>query len=296
MRSSISPKNGVAPGEIRSVMNESGEWASLMTPNDWLFDDLASTVKTALEPLPAKILKQGRCQRNVAAWRPLDFSLSPVGNARTADPQSAYADNDAAQTVGEADRKPAHADNNAAQTVDEKEGLDPEELQRKAMQIFERARREAAAKAEQESKDLIQSAQSILAETIAWRERVMAESSDQVVALIIRIAQKLFGNGIRLDPRALAEVYESALDEAKTCGSLRVLVNPQDKSRIGEAWVETQSKLRGQAIELVASDQILPGGCRIVGEFGEVDARVDTKIARLVEALQLGYSEVEKGT
>jgi len=261
MRSSISPKNGVAPGEIRSVMNESGEWASLMTPNDWLFDDLASTVKTALEPLPAKILKQGRCQRNVAAWRPLDFSLSPVGNARTADPQSAYADNDAAQTVGEADRKPAHADNNAAQTVDEKEGLDPEELQRKAR-----------------------------------RERVMAESSDQVVALIIRIAQKLFGNGIRLDPRALAEVYESALDEAKTCGSLRVLVNPQDKSRIGEAWVETQSKLRGQAIELVASDQILPGGCRIVGEFGEVDARVDTKIARLVEALQLGYSEVEKGT
>jgi flagellar assembly protein FliH len=140
---------------------------------------------------------------------------------------------------------------------------------------------------------LLRAATSIVEEVNSWRESVLSKGEMMMLRLVIEIAQSIFGEGIPLDPDTLGQAFTRALGEAKTLGDLRIHAHPEDVAALNPLWVQQQSTMSGQHIELIPSDIIKRGGCFVEGQFGSVDARVDTQFDLVQKTLFTTLGRVE---
>ncbi len=160
-----------------------------------------------------------------------------------------------------------------------------EQARQEARQVTEAARQEGLRQAREEMRASLEAARAVVQEVQAWRERMLAESQQEVVELVLAVARQLFGEGVDLSPEALKQAVTTALEAAKPLGALRIHLHPQDAARLEPAWLEAQADAAGQEMILVPDESVLPGGCFIEGERGTVDARVETKLQQAAEAL-----------
>ena len=133
-------------------------------------------------------------------------------------------------------------------------------------------------KAQAEAASLLAAVQQMSAEVQAWREKTIASSEPEVLAMIRQMAVVLFGDGVVLDDAALQANLGRIMEQTKSLGNLRIYLNPADANRLEPAWKETQSLVLGSSFKIITSDEIKPGGCFIDGESGSLDARVETQL------------------
>ena len=152
------------------------------------------------------------------------------------------------------------------------------EAESQAAEITRQAYTEGVAAANAETDTLLQTAREIVEEVQAWKEATLNQGEVMMLRLIIEIAQTIFGDGLPLDPEMLGQTFSRALTQAKTLGDLRIYVHPEDAIAISPHWTRMQAAFGGQRIELIPSEIIKRGGCFIDGQFGSVDARVETQI------------------
>lgn len=170
-----------------------------------------------------------------------------------------------------------------------------QQAETQAAAISAQARAEGIAAAEEQTANLIRSAHEILNEVKIWRDHLLTQGEMMMLRLVIEVAQSIFGAGVPLDPETLGQAFTRALTEARTLGGLRVHIHPEDAAILGPHWVKQQEALSGQRIELVPSDLIKRGGCFVEGQFGSVDARLDTQL-QLVEETLLSTLETSRRT
>jgi flagellar biosynthesis/type III secretory pathway protein FliH len=78
---------------------------------------------------------------------------------------------------------------------------------------------------------------------------------------------------------------------------LRIYVHPEDALALPPHWAHQQATFSGQKIELIPSDIIKRGGCFIEGQYGSVDARIETQLQMTKDtlmntlALPVGHQE-----
>lgn len=161
-----------------------------------------------------------------------------------------------------------------------------EETEKAVADGFARGRAEGLEAAAGESASSIQAAQAIIAETAAWREQVVAQSEEAVVEMIRRIARLMFGGGFQLDRNALQVYLNEVMETTRSLGELNIFLSPTDYSRLDTAWAEYYTQIRGIRVTVIGSNSILPGGCYVQGQMGTVDARVETKLAAVMETLE----------
>lgn len=169
------------------------------------------------------------------------------------------------------------ANSQAAEIVASAEG--------QANQIQQRAYDEGVQQGRAEALKLIEDAQNVIVGTKNWRDEIFHQSEPAIIALIQSVAQKLFGNGFRLDPPSVEQMVARAISEANRLGNLRVYMNPEDKMALDTLWQDSELMINGQKIELIANQNIKPGGCFVEGEFGAVDSRIDSQLGVVVEEL-----------
>jgi len=117
-------------------------------------------------------------------------------------------------------------------------------------------------------------------------ERVRAEALPGAQALAARMAQKIVGRAVELDPRAMAEIAAQALAAARARSGLVVLrVHPDDRATIEAQRPQLMARL-AQAIELrvVADAMVSRYGCIVDSPAGRLDARLETQLAALERA------------
>jgi flagellar assembly protein FliH len=165
-----------------------------------------------------------------------------------------------------------------------------EQAQKTAAETTRNAHEEGLAAANAQTSDLLHTAEAIVEEVQSWRETQFAQGEMMMLRLVIEIAQSIFGEGLPLDPDALGQAFSRAFSEAKTLGDLRIYVHPEDAAALGPHWSQMQSSLSGQRIELVSSDIIKRGGCFVEGQYGSVDARVETQLRIAKDTLMSAYS------
>lgn len=163
-----------------------------------------------------------------------------------------------------------------------------------ASAVAERARQEGLEAAHAETADLLRLSAAIVEQVKAWRDDLLNQGEMMMLRLVIEIAQTLFGDGLPLDPEVLGQAFSRALAEARSLGDLRIYLHPEDAALLGPHWVEQQMALSGQRMELVPSEAIKRGGCYVEGQFGAVDARVETQFQLVKEAL-LGKASAGEG-
>ena len=138
---------------------------------------------------------------------------------------------------------------------------------------------------EQEAAETLATARSIAEEARAWRDNLYTQGETTMLQLVIRIGQTLFGDGFALDPSTLGRAFARALTDAHMLGHLRIYVNPADAAQLSPYWLEQQATVSGQKIELAPSESIKRGGCYIDGQFGAVDALIESQFQAIRDTL-----------
>ena len=170
------------------------------------------------------------------------------------------------------------------QARQETEGL-IEQANQKYAGIVQQARQEGMEAAKKEAIPILQAARTVVEQTNKWHEYVLSQSESAVLGLVKEIAQRLLGTGLVLEAEILGQLFAEAVAEAKPLGALRIRLHPADVEVLGLLWAKQQSVLTGQQIEFSPSNNILRGGCLIEGEFGILDAQVNTKVQRVMDTL-----------
>ena len=161
-----------------------------------------------------------------------------------------------------------------------------------------------------------QGAQAIIEEALREKERILAEAREQgrqeglaqateivlrakmqagellgnyerdVIALGLRVAEKIIGRSLEKDPDLMVELCASAIDNLRSARAMVLRVNPK-AAAVLRAKKPTLMELIGRAVDLSIREdpEVAPVGCIVQTEFGTVDAQLPTQLEMLQNIL-----------
>jgi flagellar assembly protein FliH len=107
------------------------------------------------------------------------------------------------------------------------------------------------------------------------------------VDLALRIAEQAVGAAITADPELVVEAVRGALRRLVERDRVLILVNPDDLELVRDHVARLVGELGGiEHCEVQAERRVRPGGAIVRTSEGEVDATLETKLARAREVLE----------
>jgi flagellar assembly protein FliH len=151
---------------------------------------------------------------------------------------------------------------------------------------FERGRAEGYEAGKGEVQRLVLRTQVILERIQDKRDDIFSEAEQQIVDLTLLIARKVVKSIAEAQRDVVVENIKAALSRAKTRGSVRVRVNLADLELSTEHAAEFTKLIEGGGtVQILEDSSIDKGGCVVESDFGEVDARIASQLAKLEEKL-----------
>ena len=167
--------------------------------------------------------------------------------------------------------------------------------QERARQIIEEAERQRDAMREQARQEGIEQGLTewirILAQTRQRSEDLVKGWEDTMLRLSIRVAEKIVGEQLRLHPDTIVGIVREVLKSIRPGKHLSIQVNQAEAPQV-RARIDRLKEALGSSteIEIVTSASVPPGGCVIESELGIIDARLETQLKCLEDALVRGIA------
>ena len=121
----------------------------------------------------------------------------------------------------------------------------------------------------------------------ALRADAAASVEADAVDLALRIAEQAVGAAIAADPELVVEAVRGALRRLVERDRVLILVNPDDLELVRDHVARLVGELGGiEHCEVQAERRVRPGGAIVRTSEGEVDATLETKLARAREVLE----------
>jgi flagellar assembly protein FliH len=131
----------------------------------------------------------------------------------------------------------------------------------------------------------------------ALRDQIVSELEHDAVTLALRLAEQIVAGAIEVAPERVVDVAGVALRRIRDRQHVTLVVNPADLELMSGAVSQLQSQLGGIEHLNVQSDRrVGRGGVLARTDEGEIDASVDTQLARAREIVvaELGPRGGEK--
>lgn len=150
-----------------------------------------------------------------------------------------------------------------------------------------RGREEGLAEIRREAAALVEKAERFLTQALEERKRILEESRDDILKLVLKFAEKIVRSEIRADRGAILRTLEAAIKLINDHRRAVIRVHPRDLELAREGMGNFLQFFPSSAeVEVRADETVEPGGCLIETEAGDVDARVETQLAELAEKLE----------
>ncbi len=160
-----------------------------------------------------------------------------------------------------------------------------------AREQLEEARREGHRQAMNEAAGaLVQAADALsqaLDEVSRLRATLLKNSTEDMVRLVMAIAEQVVGAEIDTRPEFVLETLKSALQHALKADEYQVRVHPEDLALVVEhkpLFLAAVSGLRD--LRFSADDGVSRGGCVVESHLGQVDATIDSRLDEIRQRLQ----------
>jgi len=129
------------------------------------------------------------------------------------------------------------------------------------------------------------------------KERIIGEAERFLVDLACGIAGKIVGKQLADSPELALKLITEALARRKEQGAITLCVAPDQFAFVHASRDELASVIDSQAeLQIVPDPAVKNGGCIVRSSFGSIDARVDTQLAAIREALlQVAAADEEAG-
>lgn len=109
----------------------------------------------------------------------------------------------------------------------------------------------------------------------AARAAAVAEVQGKALELAITVARRVVGDAVATEPERVRAVVEEATARLARAGRVVVRVHPDDLAA-----------LDGVRAERIADPSLGRGDCVVESDLGDVDARVETRVERVLRALE----------
>lgn len=187
--------------------------------------------------------------------------------------------NIASQNVGDQEKK---------DTPEEPPGivLMEEELNRRLSESFERGLTEGKNLAERGLVNVFRSLRMATEGVHALREKVMRESEDDLIELIMKIARKVILREVTMDRSILHHVVRAAIAALSDRCEITIRLNPDDYILVTSGPDEAfRKELITDRMRLKADPGVLQGSCQIDSEMGTLDAGIDGQLDEIFRKL-----------
>ena len=127
----------------------------------------------------------------------------------------------------------------------------------------------------------------LLADARAEADAMLARVEPAALAIATRMAEKIVGRAVELDPAIMAAIAVEAVASCRTRdGVIQLRVHPEDLAAVVAARAALAGRLgAGATLELHADEGVARHGCIVDTPVGRVDARLATQLAALRGAL-----------
>ncbi|HLK93947.1 MAG TPA: FliH/SctL family protein [Polyangia bacterium] len=129
--------------------------------------------------------------------------------------------------------------------------------------------------------------------------RLVEASRPVALALASKMAERIVGRAVALQPETMAEIAGEALAACRPgAGAARVRVHPDDLAAVEArrgALAERAGAVPLEALEIIGDETVGRHGCVIETPRGIVDARLATQLAALERAVAETMTETARG-
>jgi flagellar assembly protein FliH len=106
------------------------------------------------------------------------------------------------------------------------------------------------------------------------------------VQLAVAIAEKVIRRELAQQPNITVALVREALELATGSQAVKVYLSPQDHAALGSQIQSLANQIAQLApAEILPSEAVAPGGCLVQTEYGEIDQRIESQLARIEEEL-----------
>lgn len=122
------------------------------------------------------------------------------------------------------------------------------------------------------------------------QERVYQENEAQLLPLIRAMVEKLVNHEVSVNHKVIEACLAKAMDAVVGQSKVVVHLNPDDFLTIKDVVMENPLFLEGAGrVELMEDLAVSQGGCLLVTEFGEIDATLEHRKAKLDQAVEQAF-------
>ncbi|MBO8141915.1 MAG: hypothetical protein H0Z37_07045 [Firmicutes bacterium] len=147
-------------------------------------------------------------------------------------------------------------------------------------------REEGIRQAQLEAEGALETLRSVLAEAGRLRDEAAERHEAEVVELALAVSRQLVRRLDEVTPETVRQILEEWLPKAAGAREVTVRLNPADLAALERILPDLTARVDGGArVRWEADEGLSCGGCVIETDRGLVDARMETRLARLAEAV-----------
>lgn len=136
---------------------------------------------------------------------------------------------------------------------------------------------------------VVESLKSAIQEMRELKEDLHDKVKDELVDLIIDTTGKIVASEIETNRNVVVNTVKNALEKVRDKDRIIVRLNPEDIESIKVHKQELLNQIDGiNHLEVTEDPKISRGSCLVESDSGKIDARVETKLLRVGEALKTG--------
>jgi flagellar biosynthesis/type III secretory pathway protein FliH len=120
---------------------------------------------------------------------------------------------------------------------------------------------------------------------ILLERRLVSDLAPNIVRLALEIAEKIIGKAAVEDPEIVASVLDRAKTDIPESRCARVWLHPEDYRLLQEVRPDLLENPNGEKLQIVSSEEIGRGGCRVETNMGIVDAALTTQLEEVRDQL-----------
>ncbi|PZE22454.1 FliH/SctL family protein [Paenibacillus xerothermodurans] len=169
---------------------------------------------------------------------------------------------------------------------------DDDELQNKLKdEGFSQGYQDGLVRAEEELRqqysEMLQEASQILEQAYISKQQIIQEAEPFLIEMSCAISEKIIARQLTVESSWVIELIQSVLARRKEKGIITLCIAPAHFSNIQDAREELLLHIDSQAeLQIIPDPSVHDRGCVIRSSFGSIDARIDTQLNEIKNALQ----------
>ncbi|MFQ5962954.1 MAG: FliH/SctL family protein [Candidatus Scalinduaceae bacterium] len=171
------------------------------------------------------------------------------------------------------------------------ENKNKEILETLSRESYQRGYDDALKKTQNDVEHICQSLKKAIEVLKCERNTIWEQCEHEIIKLALAITKKAVYHEISKDSSKIIErVVAESINKVKESKILKIHLNPVDIEGLRRQKTTEFMKVN-EDYELVSDTNITSGGCKVVTDFGNVDARLETRWSEIKEALGVDNPE-----